>query len=159
MQHRFSLRHASHLVRRALTSMSNRPPADDENERARTVLSTGEYELWCSMSGRDRRHSLDVLDRFDVLVPGASREGRAAALLHDVGKSVCDLTWMGRVLATIIGPRTARFARYHAHEKIGVELVRRVSARETIAILSGCSAATQIGLKREYEALLIADNL
>ena len=156
---KFSPCHVSHLARRAVTSMSNRPPADHERDRAREVLLAGEYELWSSMSGRDQRHSLAVLDRFEVLLPEASRESRAAALLHDVGKSTSDLTWMGRVIATIVGPRTERFLRYHEHEEIGVDLVRQVSARETIAILSGSTAATEAGLKREFDALMCADDL
>ena len=47
----------------------------------------------------------------------------AGALLHDVGKLESGLGTLARVVATIVGPRTARFRRYHDHERIGADLL------------------------------------
>lgn len=124
-----------HLVRRALGSISNAAPDARGLAVAAAVLGPAEYELWNAMPGRDRRHSLEVLERFDVLVPGAPRAARAAALLHDVGKSVGPLGWWGRVCASVVGPRGEAFARYHRHEQIGAEMLEGVSESTTIRLM------------------------
>lgn len=125
-----------HLVRRAVGSLSNATPSSDDLAVARSVLSEAEYALWCRMDGRDQRHSLVVLVRFDALIHGAPREWRAAALLHDVGKTASSLGWVMRVCATLLGRRGARFSTYHDHERIGVEMLTGISDPATIALLS-----------------------
>ena len=130
----------AHLVRRALGSFSNAAPTSSERAIAVDVLSEGEMLLWDGMDGRDRRHSLQVLARFDALCPGATRDERAAALLHDVGKSRSGLGWTMRIVATMVGPHGARFATYHSHEWIGAEMLTDVSPRRTVQLVSGwCS--------------------
>lgn len=124
-----------HLVKRAFSSLPNRKPSDVST--ARSILNSSEFELWQSMQGRDQVHSLIVLQRFDDLCPSAMQEERAAALLHDVGKTFADLGWCGRVLATIVGPRGFRFHLYHDHENLGGQLLEGVSTMRTIALVSG----------------------
>lgn len=126
-----------HLVRRAVTSASNRPPRDEDVAVADEVLLPGEMELWQSMQPRDRRHSLEVHARFMAMRPAATREESAAALLHDVGKTVSDLGWCLRVVATVMGPRTARFGAYHDHERLGAEMLSGISHERTIALVGG----------------------
>ena len=104
---------------------------------AQTILLPEEFSLWSQMQNRDQRHSLDVLRRFDALQAEASRDERAAALLHDVGKSESTLGWWGRILATIFGPRTEAFRTYLDHEEIGLRLLAGVSSPRTLEILGG----------------------
>lgn len=126
-----------HLVRRALGSWSN-PALPPEGLRiARETLTDAEYSLWSGMQGRDQRHSLHVLARFDASMPGALRPWRAAALLHDVGKTASDLGWTMRIVATLLGPRGRRFRLYHDHERIGAEMLDGVSDPETVALVRG----------------------
>ena len=87
------------------------------------------------MQNRDQRHSVEVLHRFEALFPHATRDERAAALLHDVGKCESALGWSGRILATIIGPRTEAFRVYLNHEEIGKRLLSGVSSRRTLEVL------------------------
>jgi hypothetical protein len=129
---------AVHLVKRAVSSLRNREPADMST--ARSILNSEEFTLWRSMQGRDQVHSLVVLQRFDDLCPSAMQEERAAALLHDVGKTFADLGWCGRVLATIVGPRGFRFHLYHDHENLGAQLLEGISAARTIALVAGSAA-------------------
>jgi hypothetical protein len=143
-----------HLVKRALGSLSNAPVGDSEREAARAVLTTGEFDLWRQMPARDQRHSLQVLARFDRLVPDAELTARAAALLHDVGKVDSALGWTMRVVATVVGPRGDRFARYHDHERIGALMLRSISDRETVELVSGESKD-----ERVLAALRRADDL
>lgn len=132
------LRHAGHLARRFATSLSRRPPAVVDVEWAHAQLLPAERELWDRMSVQDRRHSLLVARRFGELAPGSGREEVAAALLHDVGKSVSDLGTLARVAATVVGPRTARFRDYHDHERLGAELLHAAgSAAVTIDLVQG----------------------
>lgn len=130
----------SHLARRAVGSFPNSPPTERERSIASGVLTDAEFGLWGAMDGRDQRHSLEVLARFDAACPEATRDERAAALLHDVGKTKSGLGWCMRIVATIVGPRGRRFADYHSHEWIGAAMLEGVSPRRTIELVSGwCS--------------------
>lgn len=129
-----------HLARRALGSWSNAEPDSADSARAEEILSSEEWALWNTMAGRDKRHSLHVLARFGERCPDATRDERAAALLHDVGKTSSRLGWTMRIVATLVGPRGRRFAEYHSHEWIGARMLEGVSSRRTIELVSGwCS--------------------
>lgn len=89
-----------------------------------------------------------VLLRFEQLCPNASREEKAAALLHDVGKTFADLGWVSRVLATIVGPRGFKFHLYHDHENLGGQLLEGISADRTIALVAGRASDDVMALLR-----------
>lgn len=125
-----------HLVRRALTSINNSVLTDDEIAVARPWLSAEEFDLWLSMSPRDCRHSLEVHSRFSDLCPTASPDERAAALLHDVGKISSQLNWTLRIVATVVGPRGARFAEYHNHAFVGAQMLQGISSARTIELVA-----------------------
>ncbi|MDO8389212.1 MAG: HD domain-containing protein [Actinomycetota bacterium] len=110
-----------------------------------TQLLPAELALWQRLAVQDRRHSLLVARRFCTLAPEAGREEVAGALLHDVGKRDCGMgTWV-RVVATVVGPRTARFRRYHDHERLGAELLRAAgSAPLTIELVLGRGPAAPL---------------
>ena len=131
------MRHLRHLVRRAVTSLSNRPLNPDETAAAARCLLPAELELWQSMQPRDRRHSLEVLRRFLDSRPSSSRAECAAALLHDVGKTASNLGWGMRVVATVIGPRGNRFTAYHDHERLGAEMLADISDPRTVELVAG----------------------
>jgi hypothetical protein len=132
------LRHAGHLARRFVGSLSRRPPEPSREAWAQSMLLPGELTLWARMGTTDRRHSIEVARRFRRLVETPSRDEMAAALLHDVGKIESGLGTTSRVVATVVGPRTARLRRYHDHEQIGIELlVGAGSTDETLALARG----------------------
>ena len=128
-----------HLAKRAVTSFRNHPVNDEQLGIARAVLLPDEFSLWTRMQNRDQRHSLQVLSRFDVLCSHATREERAAALLHDVGKCESTLGWFGRIMATLVGPRTMSFRVYLNHEEIGLSHLRDISSERTLEVLRGDS--------------------
>jgi hypothetical protein len=109
----------AHLARRFLGSLSTEPPPIDDVRWAESSLSPVEVAMWRRMSNADRRHHVAVARRFLAERPTATRSEMAGALLHDIGKLEADLGTFGRVLATVVGPRTARFRTYHDHEAIG----------------------------------------
>ena len=85
------------------------PPAADE-AWAESQLLEGERSLWRTMPSADRRHAVGVARRVDEALAGDTGEAGdtvdrrpvlAAALLHDVGKTVSGLGTYGRVIATL----------------------------------------------------------
>jgi len=129
---------AGHLVRRFVTSLSRREPDADDERWARSHLSPAEIELWARMAAADRRHGVTVARRFLAKRPEATPAEVAGALLHDVGKVQAGLGVAGRVVATVVGPRTARFRTYHDHESIGAALAAEAgSDSTTVALIRG----------------------
>ncbi|CAB4871655.1 unannotated protein [freshwater metagenome] len=144
-----------HLGRRFLRALSRRAPARADQQWALSCLTSGEAELWSRLSNADQRHSLEVARRFEELVGHCSHEETAAALLHDIGKLECGLGTFGRVIATLVGPHTARFRSYHDHERIGAEQLRAAgSAPLTVALVEGSSERTDL-----LDALRRADDI
>lgn len=127
----------SHLVKRAVGSLSQKPPSPQDVAIVSQVLNNAEFAVWSDMQYRDQRHSIVVLGRFDALVPDAVAAERAAALLHDVGKNISALGFFLRVIATVVGPRGQRFAKYHDHESLGAELICSISDPRTVALIGG----------------------
>ena len=115
---------AWHLAARFVTSLPPTPPSVDEEVWVDEHLLPGERALWIQLSNQDRRHSAAVARRFVRERPAATRAEIAGAILHDVGKIECGLGTWGRVVASVVGPRTERFRRYHDHEAIGAEMAQ-----------------------------------
>ena len=109
-----------------------------ERQWVQSVLSPSEFDVWNNMMVQDRRHSVMVGRRFVKHRPIATQSEIAGALLHDVGKSVARLGTFGRVIATLVGPRTNRFRQYHDHEQIGATMLRSIGSDElTISMVEG----------------------
>jgi hypothetical protein len=128
----------SHLARRFRGSLSKAPPSAEDEAWAMTFLTPAEAHLWARMMPVDRRHTVEIARRFAARRPDATREEMAGALLHDVGKLRAGLRTTGRVLATVVGPRTERFKEYHDHEAIGAEMAAAIGAAPaTVALIRG----------------------
>jgi hypothetical protein len=128
-----------HLVKRFFGSLRPGGPPAVEEAWVSTVLLPGEHELWTRMPGADRRHAVGVARRVEVaLGDEATRPVLAAALLHDVGKTVSGLGTYGRVVATLSGKVaghemavawtetrgfTRRVGQYLEHPRLGGDLL------------------------------------
>ena len=134
--------HIAHLAKRFVSSLSRRDVTEDELNMVRSTLTASEFNVWNQFSVADRRHSVEVVQRFAVMLPEASREHRAGVLLHDIGKVQSNLSTLMRVIATLVGPRTKRFSLYHQHEEIGITMLRHAGSHaDVIAVLNQtCSA-------------------
>lgn len=127
-----------HLAARFVTSLPPTPPSVDDEVWVDRHLLAGERALWVRLPNQDRRHSAAVGRRFAARRPAATRAEIAGAILHDVGKIECGLGTFGRVLATLVGPRTAAFRAYHDHEEIGAEMARRAGSEPvTVELIAG----------------------
>ena len=134
-----------HLAKRFFGSLAKREISDADRDWITSILSIKELELWSCQMIVDRAHSLQIARRFVGLMPDATRDEIAAALSHDVGKSVARLGVVARVVATILPARISRinrrFAAYREHEKIGAEMLRAIGSSEvTVALVEGTSA-------------------
>ncbi len=145
------LRVVWHLTARFVTSLPPTPPSVDDEIWVDEHLLAGERSLWVQLSNQDRRHSAAVARRFVAERPEATRAEIAGAILHDVGKIECGLGTFGRVVATLVGPRTAAFAAYHDHEAIGTRLAYAAgSDPATVELIAQCGSA--------FEALASSDH-
>jgi hypothetical protein len=141
-----------HLARRFVTSLSAAEPAEPDTTWAESQFIVGEVQLWRRLTSSDRRHAILVARRFESMGGSWSRDELAGALLHDVGKLDSGLGTFGRVVATIVGPRTDRLRRYHDHERIGAELLEAAgSSTITIELVHGRGRAA--------DALAAADHV
>jgi hypothetical protein len=96
-----------HRARRFFASLWPLGPGRTADEWALAQLLPGEQDLWRRMKGPDRRHGVQVARRVErALGNEATRAVLAAALLHDVGKTVSGLGTYGRVVATLSGAVT-----------------------------------------------------
>lgn len=141
-----------HLARRFATSLSRREPPAAEAAWGLGHLLPSEAQLWRRMAVQDRRHSLLVARRFAERLPDHSRAELAAALLHDVGKVDCGLGTWRRVAATLVGPRTPAFRRYHDHERLGAALLAEAGS-------DGITIELVLGRGRAAAALRAADDI
>jgi putative nucleotidyltransferase with HDIG domain len=147
-----SIRRASHLGRRFVTSLWPGPPDADDDAWVRGVLGAGEYDLWSQLPNHDRRHSIGVARRVQTSLRDTEfaddDRWAAAALLHDVGKLEAHLGVFGRVGATLAGAAaghdraetwtakrgiTRRVGLYLRHGELGAASIRRVGGAEEAA--------------------------
>ena len=143
------MRYVAHLAKRFVTSWSRKDVTEDELNLVRSALTASEFKLWCQFSNADKRHSVEVAQRFASLLPGASREHVAGVLLHDIGKIQSNLSTSMRVIATLVGPRTKRLSLYHQHEEIGITMLRHAGSNfEVIAVLNQtCNAEVAVAFR------------
>lgn len=141
---------AAHRVRRFLGSVAPGRPSEEDLAWAGTFLGESERRLFARMSVADQRHSLGVARAVDRTGVGGGRPERwvmAAALLHDVGKSVAGLGTYGRVVATLseaVGGAsmatawsesrgiTRRVGLYLRYPELGADLLRVAGSDERV---------------------------
>jgi len=127
-----------HLAKRFFGALGRAPIGESQIELVQATLLDSEFALWSAMMSIDKKHSIKVMSRFMQIYPQATAAQVRASLLHDVGKLESNLSVFARVLATIVGERGSRFAKYHAHEKIGAQMLRQAgSDEETWQLVAG----------------------
>jgi hypothetical protein len=69
------------------------------------------------------------------------------------GKTVSDLGWFMRVVATIVGPRGVAFAMYHDHEKLGAQMLQGKSEQRTIDLVGGTADDVVMTALRDADSI------
>ena len=135
--------HSGHLARRFAGSLSRRPPPSDDEAWAAIVAAPSGTDI-VEIDG-ERRPAARDRGRPPLSRPAAERRAGsrcAGALLHDVGKVESGLGVTGRVVATVVGPRTRRFRLYHDHEEIGAGMAADAGSDSvTVALIAGSRGA------------------
>jgi len=146
-----------HLAKRFFGALGRAPIGESQIELVQTTLLDSEFALWSAMMPMDKKHSIKVMSRFMQIYPQATATQVRASLLHDVGKLESNLSVFARVLATIVGERGSRFAKYHAHEKIGAQMLRQAGSDEETWQLVGGEVSDSPQLRTVLAALQQAD--
>jgi hypothetical protein len=150
------MRRARHLTRRFFGALRPGPPAAVDVAWVDTVLTPEERDVWRRLPAHDRRHSIAVARRVQVMLASTSDADDdrwlAAALLHDVGKLDSGLGVFGRVGATLAGAAaghdmadawstkrgiTRRVGLYLRHAELGETRLQLVGARSEAAQWAG----------------------
>ena len=148
-----------HLAKRLVGAAVAQPLGSAEANEVAAILTPTELQLFGQLSTPDQRHALHVLRRFDAFVAEALHvappvAARRAALLHDIGKVRAPLGTVMRVVATMVGPRTPAFRRYHEHETIGVAMLEQAgSDPTTVMLLRGQGDAQLVAALRRADAI------
>lgn len=134
------LRHLPGKLRRLSRSI-RASQARPEDAWALGLLTPAEARLYLGMDARDREHACRVTRALLAAHPQASPALRAAALLHDCGKSVRPYRVHERVLVGLVPGRLSRALPFGAlyvrgaHPALGALLVRRIGGRARVAEL------------------------
>lgn len=138
------LKHVAGKLRRLVRSVHAQQARPDD-AWAVTMLTPGEARLYLSMDPRDREHACRVTRALSEVHPDSGALLRAAALLHDCGKSLRPYRVWERVLVGLVpGPWSSRLARVFPfgalylrgeHPALGAALVRRTGGRARVAEL------------------------
>jgi hypothetical protein len=146
----------AHLARRFFGSLRPGGPRPSEEAWALTQLLPGEVELWVRMPNPDRRHAVGVAHEvLGSLGHEATRPVLAAALLHDVGKTVSGLRTFGRVAATLAGMaagRTRASAWTEGHgfrRRVGLYLMHPHLGGDLLA-MAGADALTEAWTREHH---------
>ncbi len=150
---------AVHLAKRFFGALGRAPIGESQIELVQTTLLDSEFALWSAMMPMDKKHSIKVMSRFTQIYPQATAAQVRASLLHDVGKLESNLSVFARVLATIVGERGSRFAKYHAHEKIGAQMLRQAGSDEETWQLVAGEVSDSPQLRTVLAALQQADEI
>ena len=148
-----------HLAKRFFGALGRAPIGESQIELVQTTLLDSEFALWSAMMPMDKKHSIKVMSRFMQIYPQATAAQVRASLLHDVGKLESNLSVFARVLATIVGERGSRFAKYHAHEKIGAQMLRQAGSDEETWQLVAGEVSDSPQLRTVLAALRQADEI
>jgi len=148
-----------HLAKRFFGALGRAPIGESQIELVQTTLLDSEFALWSAMMSIDKKHSIKVMSRFMQIYPQATATQVRASLLHDVGKLESNLSVFERVLATIVGERGSRFAKYHAHEKIGAQMLRQAGSDEETWQLVAGEVSESSQLRTVLVALRQADDI
>ncbi len=146
-----------------------------EADRVKSILNSGEMELWGSMAPVDRYHGLRVALALTRRLAGSRHADDprwiAAALLHDVGKTAAALTPIHRAFAAIVGrivtistarewashgaDGIGRIGRYLLHGQLGAQAIRAAGGRDEAA---SWAEIHQIEFHRHIGAVALLDS-
>ena len=119
-------------ARRAIRFLFYKDLSIDNQIKISEILNDDELEsLFWKMSKADRHHSLEVLNRTENQTK--NKELLKLSLLHDIGKSISEYSWIFRILAELKIVTNRKAYNYLNHEDIGYDLLKQNISNDEIS--------------------------
>ena len=119
-------------ARRAIRFLFYKDLSIDNQMKISEILNDDELEsLFWKMSKADRHHSLEVLNRTENQTK--NKELLKLSLLHDVGKSISEYSWIFRIMAELKIVTNRKAYNYLNHEDIGYDLLKQNISNDEIS--------------------------
>tara|TARA_Y100000996_G_scaffold321715_1_gene257824 strand:+ start:55 stop:495 length:441 start_codon:yes stop_codon:yes gene_type:complete len=119
-------------ARRAIRFLFYKDLSIDYQIKISEILNDYELEsLFWKMSKADRHHSLEVLNRTENQTKNI--ELLKLSLLHDIGKSISEYSWIFRILAELKIVTNRKAYNYLNHEDIGYDLLKQNISNDEIS--------------------------
>ena len=110
-------------AKRAIRFLFYRDLSIVEQIKISKILDDKQLEqLFWKMSKADRHHSLEVLER--TIKHTDNNNLLKLSLLHDIGKSISEYTWLFRIMAELKFVTNRKAFNYLNHEDIGYDLLK-----------------------------------
>ena len=119
-------------ARRAIRFLFYKDLSIDNQIKISEILNDDELEyLFWKMSKADRHHSLEVLNRTENQTK--NKDLLKLSLLHDIGKSISEYSWIFRILAELKIATNRKAYNYLNHEDIGYDLLKQNISNDEIS--------------------------
>ena len=114
----------THKIRRAIKFLIYKDLSISDQIKISKILNESSLQLFWQLKKEDRSHSIDVLNRVELLTDELNT--KQLALLHDIGKVKGNLGWLSRIFSDLGLLNNAHVYDYINHEPIGYELIKKI---------------------------------
>ncbi len=119
-------------ARRAIRFLFYKNISIQDQLKVSSILNDSELELlFWKLSKADRHHSIEVMYR--TMKKTSDNEILKLALLHDIGKSIFEYSWIFRIMTELGLITSFKSQLYLNHEDIGYDLLKNLEFNSEIA--------------------------
>ena len=119
-------------ARRAIRYLFYKNVSIQDQLNVSKVLDDSELEsLFWKLTKADRHHSVEVMYR--TMKKTSNNELLKLALLHDIGKSISEYSWLFRIMTELGLIKSFKSELYLNHEDIGYDLLKNQDFKKDIA--------------------------
>jgi hypothetical protein len=119
-------------ARRAIRFLFYKNISIQDQLKVSNILDDSELELlFWKLSKADRHHSIEVMYR--TMKKTTDNEVLKLALLHDIGKSIFEYSWIFRIMTELGLITSFKSQLYLNHEDIGYDLLKNLEFNSEIA--------------------------
>jgi hypothetical protein len=119
-------------ARRAIRYLFYKNVSIQDQLNVSKVLDDSELEiLFWKLTKADRHHSVEVMYR--TMKKTSNNELLKLALLHDIGKSISEYSWLFRIMTELGLIKSFKSELYLNHEDIGYDLLKNQDFKKDIS--------------------------
>ena len=119
-------------ARRAIRFLFYKNISIQDQLKVSSILNDSELELlFWKLSKADRHHSVEVMNR--AMKKTSNNDILKLALLHDIGKSISEYSWIFRIMTELGLIRSFKSELYLNHEDIGYDLLKNQDFKTDIS--------------------------